>query len=763
MSLDAAQLFALMPAVYRDRDAANGGPLQALFAVLASQSAIVEHNIQQLYDDQFIETCAPWVIPYIGDLIGYNSIYQTRASVDSRAEVANTIGYRRRKGTQIALQQVAMDVSGRAAVIVEAFKRLIVNESMRHPRPHHDATLNLRHGLALSYLDTAFDTSSRTIDVRRIAPRIRTVADPDPVSLDIDLHGPGRFNIPDIAVYLWRWKNWLITRAAAYVVDARRFHFHALGVDTPLFSQPPVMTAPFSRLNTRVDVPQPIGREEFARRMSAFYGPSLMLYADGVPVDIGMIRCANLADRPGGAWCTVAAGKIAIDPELGRIQYAADLQPPQSLCVSYNYGFPAAIGGGPYDRSSSLEQQSSTQAPAQADFFAQVGTVATPTLEAAVTLWNLQPAGTTGIIVLAGFARYAIDLTGANAIQMPSGSGLAIVAAEPVPAGGPREVIWNQACVTLDGNLQITGTPGAGLPEGETPPPGQLLINGVWIAGQLRIDGAAVSVQIADTTLVPGLDAASPGLSAGEPSITLRGDSSVCLARCISGPIYADIAGSVRICGSIVDATSPCCVAYAGADGCSAGADLHVEDSTVIGKLHTRTLRLASNTIFFARTGCHDPWPAAIWCSRRQVGCVRFCYLPFDSITPRRYECLPPDADRGRAFDPTFITLRFGHPSYALLSGDVPMAIWTGADNGSQIGVYDQIQETQAVSNVRIRTPEYLPVSLQSGIFLNPSRSLLRPRTPPLAYGYGVRAVKSCCDGEDGDDGVWFGIGVGLL
>jgi hypothetical protein len=82
MSLSADQFFALLPAVYRTRDAANGGALQALFRVMAAQSDIVEQNIRQLYDDQFIETCDSWVIPYIGDLIGYNSIYQIAAGID---------------------------------------------------------------------------------------------------------------------------------------------------------------------------------------------------------------------------------------------------------------------------------------------------------------------------------------------------------------------------------------------------------------------------------------------------------------------------------------------------------------------------------------------------------------------------------------------------------------------------------------------------------------------------------------------------------
>ncbi|HTB74272.1 MAG TPA: hypothetical protein VK762_13565, partial [Polyangiaceae bacterium] len=108
MSLTAADLFALLPAVYRTRDVAMGGPLQALFQLLASQSELVEENILQLYDDQFIETCAPWAIPYVGDLIGYNALYEVTSALETRAEVANTIGYRRRKGTLIALEQVAM-------------------------------------------------------------------------------------------------------------------------------------------------------------------------------------------------------------------------------------------------------------------------------------------------------------------------------------------------------------------------------------------------------------------------------------------------------------------------------------------------------------------------------------------------------------------------------------------------------------------------------------------------------------------------------
>jgi hypothetical protein len=732
MSLDAEQLFALLPAVYRSRDAANGGPLQALYAVMAAQSGIVENNIQQLYDDQFIETCAPWVIPYIGDLIGYNSIYEVAsASTDSRAEVAHTIGYRRRKGTLVALEQLSMDVCGRAVVVVEEFRRLITTESMRRVRPRHDATINLRRGRALDRLGTAFDVCNRTIDVRRIAPRVRAIPDPDTAPLDIALHGPGRFNIPDIAIHLWRWQSWPVAEAPAFVVGGGRYLFSPLGNNMPLFPAPRARTA-FTP-TTRAEVPHPIGRHE----LSSFYGPagSILLTADGNPVDASQVYAANLSDRPGGSWCTVAPGKIAIDPELGRIQYAGDLPLPQSLQLTYAYGFPAQIAGGPYDRSPSFTQLN------PAGFFAIVGSADFPTLESAVCSWNQLPAGASGIIVVPGFESLTIDLTGAAAIGLPADSSLAIAAAEPIT---DSDVEWSNSRVTLTGDIEVA----AGPADSATTSAGQLLISGVWIVGQLLVKpaepaaatGAGCTIQIADSTLVPGLGLDRDGdpLCPGDPSIVITAPAATLVVnRSISGPIAADPSGTTRICGSIIDATTPFYVAYAGPDLAGTGADLHVEDSTIIGKVRTRTMTLASNTIFHARLGRRDPWPAAIWCSRRQAGCIRFCLLPYDSITPRRYNCLPTDAASEPALQPAFITPRYGHPSYAMLSGDSPVAVWTGADNDSQMGAYLQIQETEAVSNVALRAPEYLPALLESGIFVHPSRPLREHRPPPIAYGYG--------------------------
>src|SRR5215203_3691688 len=118
MSSSPDRLYELLPAVYRRRDAERGLPLQALLQVIDKQVDVVEEDIFQLYENWFIETCQDWVVPYIGDLISYRSVQEAGEPGDvnhlqdqkrnkvliPRCEVANTIRYRRRKGTLALLE-----------------------------------------------------------------------------------------------------------------------------------------------------------------------------------------------------------------------------------------------------------------------------------------------------------------------------------------------------------------------------------------------------------------------------------------------------------------------------------------------------------------------------------------------------------------------------------------------------------------------------------------------------------------------------------
>src|SRR5258706_9592421 len=199
MSFDLETIYSLLPAIYRIRDEEQGKPLKALLSVIAEQVAVVEENLAQLYDDQFIETCADWVIPYIGDLIGYRSLYKLAPKVSSpRAEVANTIAYRRRKGTVAMLEQLAHDVTDWPAHVVEFFQLLATTQYMKHLRPTNLYAPNLRKWEPLERLNTAFDTIAHTAEVRRIASR------------------HGRYNIPNIGIFLWRLHDYSLTHSPAF-------------------------------------------------------------------------------------------------------------------------------------------------------------------------------------------------------------------------------------------------------------------------------------------------------------------------------------------------------------------------------------------------------------------------------------------------------------------------------------------------------------------------------------------------------------------
>ena len=162
-------LYALLPAVHRMRDADEGEPLRALLAVLAREGAVIEENIEQLLDDLFVETCDDWAAPYVGGIIGYRPLHPLGGlTAGPRAEVANTIGYRRRKGTAAVLEQLARDVTGWPARVVEYFQLVATCQHMNHVRPDHHWRARPRDPLALEPLGQAFDAVTRTVDVRSI-------------------------------------------------------------------------------------------------------------------------------------------------------------------------------------------------------------------------------------------------------------------------------------------------------------------------------------------------------------------------------------------------------------------------------------------------------------------------------------------------------------------------------------------------------------------------------------------------------------------
>lgn len=254
MSFTAERLYELLPAIHRIRDDEQGKPLRQLLEAIAQEVAVLEENLAQLYDDQFIETCADWVTPYIGGLIGYRSLHGKAPRISSpRADVANTIAHRRRKGTATMLEQLARDVTGWDARVVEFFELLVATQHMNHLRPHSKATPDLRAWEPLERLGTAFDSIAHTVDVRRIS------------------NGTGRFNIPNIGVFLWRLGAYSLTNSPTFQVDQNRYLLSPLGNNMSLFTNPEAEEV-ITHLAEPINVPAPISRRVLAEHLRDYYG-----------------------------------------------------------------------------------------------------------------------------------------------------------------------------------------------------------------------------------------------------------------------------------------------------------------------------------------------------------------------------------------------------------------------------------------------------------------------------------------------------------
>ena len=588
--MDAETLYDLLPAIYRLRDAEQDGPLKALMAVLAEQVAALEENLAQLYDDQFIETAADWVVPYIGDLIGYRALYGVTSELTSpRAEVANTIAYRRRKGTAAMLEQLARDVTGWDARVVEFFERLATTQYMNHIRPDNVYAPDLRRWEPLERIGTAFDAVAHTADVRHINRR------------------RGKYNIPNIGIFLWRLAAHRCTRSPACVVDATRFTFSPLGNPAALFTDPqteetithlaePLQRAaadqPPGAARTAWELLRP-GREP-PHRIGGARMPAAQLdpTVKPQPVPASQIIVCDLRDviGAGGAvtgWAHVPppAGKVAVDPVLGRLAFPSD--PDKIVLVSFHYGFSADMGGGEYERAATFDDDLKPVihgADAGADHRRR---------------WPVKGSSRSGT---AG----ATKRPPSSLWRRASGSSCAA-------ANGARPTL------VLGGELAINGAAGS-----------EVTLNGLLIAGgTLRVTGQLRRLRLRHCTLVPGLalDRAGRPVSPAAPSLIVE---SAGVAVEIDALHPGRAARGRRRHGDAQrqhrrrrGRRRRCLRGFPDPGAAKLpppGGELTITNSTIIGKVRARQMPLAANIIFLARLAAADAWKFPVHVDQRQAG-----------------------------------------------------------------------------------------------------------------------------------------------
>lgn len=666
MSFTEKNIFELLPAIYRIRDGELGDPLKALIETIASEAKIAEKNIADLYENWFIETCNEWVVPYIGDLLGVRNLNPIPGSsaVSQRAYVANTLSYRRRKGIAPVLEQLALDVAGWRGHVTEFFELLGATQYMNHIRLKRDVAPDLRRMNRLDLLNSAFDTIAHSVDVRHIAS------------------GRGRYNIPNIGLYIWRLQSYPVTLSDAMNVNcppnppkppAHFYTFDPTGRDIHLFNKPQTETG-ITHISTEINVPGKLRRrglfDELEARRQAIVDGTTPVYNffddrlaiegdpgskkhpvfeifpndDTEPVPPEKILIFNLSNC-----CTAPAKRkykkkmndgtytdvdmpitVVVDPECGRFAFT-DPGSVSKARVSYSYGFSGDLGSGTYNRQASIPGIFKTKVTWQVGVSQTIGAIGSEKIHTsisdAINEWNSRDPGEVGLIVIMDNRSYIENFP---EIIIKENSRLMIVAADwPIredPSASPAEKRVNGDIAAvgfrphLKGQVKIKGVLDFGKKTG-----GELTINGLMIEGKTSVlKGNLKALSIAHCTLIP----ANGGLEVPFDGTAPLSNQwlGINLTKTICGPVNLSTVplGSLAVADCIID----------NAAGYGIRADavhINLARSTIFGKTLSRSIE-AENCIF---TGI-------VKAIRRQTGCIRFSFVPFkNSETPRRFRCQP--------------------------------------------------------------------------------------------------------------------------
>jgi hypothetical protein len=374
------RLYHLLPAIYRLRDEVQGGQLRALLATIEEELLLIQDDIENLYDNWFIETCDDWVVPYIGELLAVQELNGESSSTyggqERRAYIANTLAYRQRKGTTAVLEQLARDITGWYARAVEPGKLLATTQTLHHIRPN-TVTADIRRTQQPERLGTPFEQRVAYTTELRTRPQ-----------------GRGRYNLTTIALYVWRLQSYFLERGTARLVNrpdansqGRFYTFNPCddgrpapaGRPFPLFNRPQTETE-ITGLAAEINVPGPLCRSTLEAELEArqqqkqkdtIAGGQTQLngYFGEDPVFQVFTRSQTGWERllpeqmiigDLSKWILPSdlspQTQVVVDPEWGRLAFPTSPAGRQ-VEVSYAYGFSGDVGGGPYNRVNAIADQ----------------------------------------------------------------------------------------------------------------------------------------------------------------------------------------------------------------------------------------------------------------------------------------------------------------------------------------------------------------------------------------------------------------------
>ncbi|HLK56937.1 MAG TPA: hypothetical protein VKU00_10250 [Chthonomonadaceae bacterium] len=694
----AEKLWTLLPSLYRAADTTldgQHGPLRELVNRIGVQAAILRRSIDRLWEDQSIETCDDWVIPYIAQLLQVN-LAESLDVREQRLEVANTIDYRRRKGAVGMLEQLAVSVAGWQAYVVESFRRLARTRHLLDPAigwpasapdPGMARKLQIVQGLTGRLTGTGVGGWA---DLRNAygASRTRSPFDEFFYSADTSAgSGPDAgHTLSALDIFLWRLQSVPVGKTTPVRVAGHpgEYTFDPTGRDVPLFA---ITARSFG--NAWVSpkawqLPGPISRGLLNVELSNLYAVEDATNGTLTPNALGVYHRHQhphaYALIPSDQISAEASEKTAewiVDPERGRVRHR-DSAHGSDLRVTYCYGAVSEIGAGAYDRRiagvSALAATGSTTAV----------TGGGDALDQALRALEETGAGT-GTIAINDFLTYEVirDLSAIQQVTLGA-------------ANQHRPVIRLRKREPEPERWIFSGQNASS----------SLLLDGLFVSGgDLILRGDFDSVTLRCCTLDPGsCDEAHGGFARAADDrdllpchLWIEGTvRQLTLDRCIVGPIQTREAGAVELLtasDSILQALE--CDAMAQAIHLGSGS-VTLDRCTVLGRVDVPRLN-AGNCILDEIVHVQDV----------QSGCVRYTAWAKGSVLPGPYEsiAMPPRST-------LFTSRTFGDPAFAQLQLGVSAAIANGGEDGSEMGAYAREQTSIKERSLQLKFAEYMPVGL---------------------------------------------------
>jgi hypothetical protein len=755
-------LYQRLPEIYRQRDIEQTPPgqLQAYLSIVEDVLGALYDNIGELYRDLFIETCDAWVIPYIGDLLGVSPLSGDAWTL--RADVADAIALRRRKGTLHALELLAYDLTEWASFCLELRETLAWHQHLNHQRPDAQSTVQQMEGIARGGTATIRDPAVLSL--------IGTPFDPFAYYADFKAVELGvlRRNLPYVAVFLWRllacqvgpampvWRGSAATGAAApLAAQAVRFDMEPSGKPVTLFNISQLTPSPDAPMVSTIDQtpgPIPIARltqetpagspEDYVSVNTYDSGhlPPAMIIDTSLalqfhlpqaifPTDTWAFRGANLCGWETPLDPPLGNREVAIDPRIGRVVVGvatpAEADALQSaMLVTWTYGAPGPVGAQP-------AANLITPASWLGDSFETITVrYREDPLALQHALDNLNLATGPVLIEIDDSMTHSLDLSTVAGVNVADGipslqlqfplllratsenrpllkllnHSLAFRPVTVIAGAGQTQPQVDAQVASLKVLFEGIYINGDGLPAGK-PLVARAALPALEFARCTLDPGGVVQLNGSRSAMVPafGLDARF-GFASDEEYDAFRPDPKITLYRSIAGPIEMESVYLLQIQDSIVDGG-----AGPGDDGSTAIA---IGSQADLLNGWGPVLSITGVTVFGrarirSANGSGGIWSHALEVQDNQTGCLRFCWFAAEvNRLPQNFGCVT-------GVTLQFTTTTFGESGYGQIGLDSDVSVREKGPGSDEMGAFGFLLNSHKWRNLQIRFREFMPAGIK--------------------------------------------------